>query len=430
MQVRPTRPKVFVSSTIQDLRDVRSAIKYWLEEMGFQVQLSEYNDFDRKPELNAFQACFDAIGDCDYYILLIGGRRGSLYDEGAGVSVTQQEYRTAYEPAKAGRLKMAIFARQDVLNAKVDRAGTTQVEPAATAAPSPLVEDPAFVFAFIDEVSRAAEVAEAVAGEGQYPAANWVMPFATFRDIVDGLRSAFRITGPLEAVALLENLRFELEENLRILLRKHKLCGVDLPFLAHWWLSGVREEVTLTEEAIGGVVHLSQEHLRHVGPYLITSAPSPDALLTSALDDAISSGAFLSYDHDIGTYRPSPLLESLYALRKALHVYRTRFAGMQQYLDHWFELSRQANRGELPGGYSVPGDQFTLVFGLYDAQVELYRLFVGILRWLYGHTGAIEVESGPISPITGEDEKIRQDRPSREELQGWLQADVLRPRSS
>ena len=61
-----SRPRVFVSSTIVEFGDLRDALKYWLEEMGFEVQLSEHNDFDRKPEEGTFEACFSNIRDCDY----------------------------------------------------------------------------------------------------------------------------------------------------------------------------------------------------------------------------------------------------------------------------------------------------------------------------------------------------------------------------
>jgi hypothetical protein len=43
------RPKVFISSTIYVFRDLRSALKYWLEELGYDVLLrteKSYHDVD------------------------------------------------------------------------------------------------------------------------------------------------------------------------------------------------------------------------------------------------------------------------------------------------------------------------------------------------------------------------------------------------
>ena len=47
------QPTVFVSSTIYDFADMRSALKYWLGEMGFRAQLSEYNDFQKNLNNNS-----------------------------------------------------------------------------------------------------------------------------------------------------------------------------------------------------------------------------------------------------------------------------------------------------------------------------------------------------------------------------------------
>jgi hypothetical protein len=65
-----SRGKVFVSSTIYDFRDLRSSIKYWLSEAGYDVLMSEYNDFQKDVSQNSFDACLNSIAECDYYICL------------------------------------------------------------------------------------------------------------------------------------------------------------------------------------------------------------------------------------------------------------------------------------------------------------------------------------------------------------------------
>jgi hypothetical protein len=47
---RDPKVAVFVSSTIDDFSDLRSALKVWLEEFGLTVYLSEFNDVGRRPE--------------------------------------------------------------------------------------------------------------------------------------------------------------------------------------------------------------------------------------------------------------------------------------------------------------------------------------------------------------------------------------------
>ena len=107
-----TKPAIFVSSTISDFGDIRGALRYWLRESGYDVWLSDYNDMEKSPSLNAFDACFDSIRKADFYILLIGKRKGSLYDRKARVSVTQQEYRVAYESfSTQGNPVILLFVR-------------------------------------------------------------------------------------------------------------------------------------------------------------------------------------------------------------------------------------------------------------------------------------------------------------------------------
>jgi hypothetical protein len=48
------KPRIFISSTIHDLKDLRSALAYWLEEFGFDVILSDQNDFPQKPVMNSY----------------------------------------------------------------------------------------------------------------------------------------------------------------------------------------------------------------------------------------------------------------------------------------------------------------------------------------------------------------------------------------
>ena len=115
------RPTVFVSSTIYDFSDLRSALKYWLSEMGFNAQLSEYNDFQKDLNINSYEACLQSVAESDYFVLLIGTRRGGLYP-GENISITRKEYRTAYELAKAGKIKkLIVFIRQNVWDVKEDR---------------------------------------------------------------------------------------------------------------------------------------------------------------------------------------------------------------------------------------------------------------------------------------------------------------------
>ena len=69
--------------------------------------MSEFNDFDRYPDQGAWESCFAAIAGSDYYVLLVGGFRGSEYEP--GVSVTRQEYRVAARLAYEGRINGSLL---------------------------------------------------------------------------------------------------------------------------------------------------------------------------------------------------------------------------------------------------------------------------------------------------------------------------------
>src|SRR5438046_1376403 len=115
------KPVIYISSTIYDFKDLRSALKYWLGELGYEVMLSDFNDFDKPLDENSYLACLRAIEKASYFILLVGARVGGLYDSPNKISITRQEYRTAYELVNAQKLKLITFVRQDLWDIREDR---------------------------------------------------------------------------------------------------------------------------------------------------------------------------------------------------------------------------------------------------------------------------------------------------------------------
>ena len=88
------RYQVFVSSTYADLKDERQRVIQALMEMDCipaGMELFPAADEDQ------FAFIKKVIDDCDYYILIIGGRYGSL--TASGISYTEQEYQYANEKA-------------------------------------------------------------------------------------------------------------------------------------------------------------------------------------------------------------------------------------------------------------------------------------------------------------------------------------------
>ena len=55
------KPIVFVSSTIVDFSDLRSALKFWLEELEYEVRMSEWPGFPHPLDRQAAEAAIDAL---------------------------------------------------------------------------------------------------------------------------------------------------------------------------------------------------------------------------------------------------------------------------------------------------------------------------------------------------------------------------------
>lgn len=90
-----TRYQVFISSTYEDLQEERRAVSDALLTADcFPVGMEEFPAADEEQ----FEFIKKIIDDSDYYILIIGGRYGSLCDD--GISFTEKEFDYAVEKKK------------------------------------------------------------------------------------------------------------------------------------------------------------------------------------------------------------------------------------------------------------------------------------------------------------------------------------------
>jgi Domain of unknown function (DUF4062) len=89
------RYQVFVSSTFRDLEDERQEVMHALLELDCMPSGMELFPAANDSQWNLIKKVID---DCDYYILIVAGRYGSLSSE--GLSYTEMEYRYALETGK------------------------------------------------------------------------------------------------------------------------------------------------------------------------------------------------------------------------------------------------------------------------------------------------------------------------------------------
>jgi hypothetical protein len=86
------RYQVFVSSTFADLQEERSKVIQTIMELDcIPAGMDIFPAIDEEQ----FEFIKKVIDDCDYYILIVGGRYGSLSED--GVSYTEKEYNYALE---------------------------------------------------------------------------------------------------------------------------------------------------------------------------------------------------------------------------------------------------------------------------------------------------------------------------------------------
>jgi len=210
-------PKVFVSSTIIDFEDLRGAIKYYLEENGYDVQMSEYPNFNINSDSSAIEACIENLINCQYYILLIGYRRGSLYKE--NLSVTNLEYRAAKTLIEQGHpLRMLSFVRKPIWLLKNDRKGliehfkikSEEYSKIISETGSTIIDDPDYIFNFLQEISQGIKFPE-----NELPANNWIIDFNNFEDIITAIKNSFHIQESLPDKRLKRLLKTELENNIK-----------------------------------------------------------------------------------------------------------------------------------------------------------------------------------------------------------------------
>lgn len=84
-------PAVFVSSTCYDLKQVRADLKAFIESLGLEPVISEYDAFPVDPNVTTVENCLRVVdAKADIFVLIVGGRYGAVQDKGK--SVTNLEY--------------------------------------------------------------------------------------------------------------------------------------------------------------------------------------------------------------------------------------------------------------------------------------------------------------------------------------------------
>jgi hypothetical protein len=101
------KPRVFLSSTFYDLKQVRSTLENFIASLGYGPVLSEKGSIAYSPDAALDESCYREAKGCDIFVLIIGGPYGSEVSESDRVetkgfferyeSITRKEYESAIE---------------------------------------------------------------------------------------------------------------------------------------------------------------------------------------------------------------------------------------------------------------------------------------------------------------------------------------------
>lgn len=421
------RPRVFISSTIYDFRDLRSSLKFWLEELGFDVLLSEHNDFPVQVDLNSYETCLNSIDGCDYLIVLVGGRVGGWYDRANRVSITQAEYRRGYERLRAGRIKVLAFVRQDIWDVREDRnelerllrneallsaeLGEADIDKITRHA-SKFANDAEFTFQFLSEIARIEEMKTAMEGKSPFPIGNWIRQFRDFRDIAEALHVEFKIGISLRRVALTANLSAEIAANLAVLMDQSDSRAKP----KYSWASFARGKLA------GGFrdnSEISGKYLKWLSIFALTGCACGRKLSTTALDEAITSGEFLEFDQTADAFVVGGLHQALLDLKR--HIQRLCHNDELMDLNRRFEISEEFKRIDDDDIVSVANLKLLPILSIHDSQFNVVEMHKAIFRAVHGDLAPLKaLRPYADSPLVEENTNMARERPTREQIAKWL----------
>ncbi len=159
------RPRIFISSTFYDLRQVRADLNRFITGLGYESVLSEHGTIPYGPDEAPKEAAIREVQYCDMLVAIVGGRFGGSSND-KPYSIVQAEIKAALESSKP----VYIFVDQATygeFSTYLVNKGTPDIK-----------------FKFADDV-RIYEFLEEIEA---LPKNNPISPFQTAQDIIDFLR--------------------------------------------------------------------------------------------------------------------------------------------------------------------------------------------------------------------------------------------------
>jgi hypothetical protein len=102
-------PRVFISSTFYDLKQVRNVVGNFIRDIGYEPVMHEHSDVAYTQNTPLENDCYTALGSCDIVVSIIGNHFGSQSTSN-DFSITMNEIRQAIKTQK----KVYVFVANDV----------------------------------------------------------------------------------------------------------------------------------------------------------------------------------------------------------------------------------------------------------------------------------------------------------------------------
>lgn len=385
------KPTFFISSTIYDFRDLRSALKFYLEELGYQVYASEYNDFKVASDKHSYDACLKLIEECDYFILLVGSRLGGFYDDKNKISITRQEYREAYKLHEQGKLQIISFVRDDVWQLKETRnelakhlekiedlekekKGNVLNFNTKFATNAELITD------FITEIGKNKETTNSLKSGDTLPTGNWIRQFKNFKDIIESLRPFILIEDL--------NIKFH-KELLKDELLKHSLS-------LHGKLKGNPQEVLLefnkvyeaipASNSIYNDVLISKDVWEDFIVIFYLTCLMPINIDLNIIYKTITSDVFYEYESSTNRLVKQPIYEDLTQLKSRLVSCNNM---KERSKDFHNQLTEIMNRNSKQGRVAVNPVHLLEILAYFANIIDIHLISANVIKVL---------ESGTYSP--------------------------------
>jgi hypothetical protein len=368
------RPTVFVSSAASGMTDLREALRYELDQRGFEVLAYEEASFPISGDQDALEECLATVRQSGHYLLVLGDSAGRVAN---GTSPTREEFRAAKAAFIAtGRPRMILSVRSST-KAAIDR--SRRGESAGQLDDAPFIDD------FIAEVESGAAPSDP----------NWLHRFRDFRELMEILTTRLRLGRNHAETLARRAVLDELLSNLAAMTSRHG----ESAFPHHWWGEKARSAISLTSDMIGGQFRVVREVANSLGGCFV--AGHLGALSTAAMERALLDGHFLEFSVAEQRFIAGDLHTAVRACVADIGAAR----GVLETSNDWRlnPMSAAAEANRTKGPVVVAGGDVLWALGYVDRSENAFFSQVNLARHLLSREGSPLPSSKqrPVSPIEG-----------------------------